>query len=901
MSNSHLFEEIKKYGLSEVGQHVFLDRYALKDKDAKRIQVGDLVVVHRVDRYGSSIIDKVSDLSYLQGALNEVVCEESGHVMVGMVDRPLESPPDMWLRVAVAASSVESGDKNSEYWSEKFYSILKDWKFLPGGRILASAGSETAQTGVNCFVLPHFEDTREGILKRLEEMIELMAHGGGVGINVSALRPRGSKTFAANGRSSGAVSWSEMFSHGTGLTSQGGSRRGALMIELEVWHPDILEFIEAKKNASRLTNANISVGISDEFMKAVKENKIWSLEFPDRTHPSYNKEWDGDFYKWKNSGLPTIIYKEIPATELWDKICQSAWESAEPGLWFSQRCQALSNSQYPRGLVMATNPCGEQVLPGYGVCNLGHINLSKYVDSLGVFDFESFEVDVAIAVRFLDNVIDMTKYPLDATSLQQSYERRIGLGTLGLHEALIRMGITYGSQQSLDFIDILYARFANIAYDVSEQLAEEKGPCKALVDHPEAKGFAAQMMRTKPRRNITLLTQAPTGTVGTMVGTSTGIEPFFAWKWTRKGKLGDVTESVKVYEDFVNENFEPGQPVKLPPWFVTSMDLQPIDHVKMQAAIQRWTDASISKTVNCPAEWTVEQVKELYMLMYDLGCKGGTIYRDQSRAEQVLNLETQAPVEKPVDIVEKVKESSLYATLEAIEALMIGRCSPGTNLVDAVRNIIYERDRLLEKVDDLVASKEINRIYSKSDFLPRPNKRNGVTVTKKTPAGNTHITVTMQNNEPIEIFIEIGKGGSDLKAMAEALGRILSLILRLNSPVPNWVRVKEIVNQLEDIGGRNSIGMGPNRVLSLPDAVGQTLRELFTDTQVNGHSTTSVEDWGFVVMVSGDCPVKSWNGGESSESAVAVKGADLCPTCGVLSFVREEGCMKCKTCGYSQC
>lgn len=647
------------FELSDLGYKIFYDRYALKDTH-KDFYPGDQVLV---------ITDKDSgqrELGYVVHNNNHVSANPADWnryaVKIGdeikdyhkdLVEKPIETPTEAAWRVANAVASVESSDSNTpfasdfrseqERWANKFFGIMNDWKFIPAGRIWAAAGNPAPLTYFNCYVLPSPKDSRSGIVDTLKQMIEIMSRGGGVGINLSTLRPKKAIVRGVNGHSSGAVSWGGMYSYGTGLIEQGGSRRGALMLILDDWHPDILDFIDSKREAGKITNANISVGISDEFMEAVKNDESWDLIFPDTSSKHYDLEWDGDIKKWAENSLlrehyGIKIYKTVSARLLWRKIIESAWASAEPGIWFRGKSNRASNSWYYDELI-CTNPCGEMPLPAWGVCNLGSINLAKFVDK-GEVDWQGLQDTIKIAVRFLDDAIDATPYFYDENEAQQKKERRIGLNTMGLAEMLIKLQLRYGSDESVDFINRLYELIARTAYIASWEIAQEKGSFPAF-DH--MKYLDSGYMKSMPEivrglisnggiRNAVLLTQAPNGTTGTMVGTSTGIEPFFSFKWLRKSRLGVHEENMEIAQDWLQ--YHPGEP--LPPYFTTAMQLSPEEHVKVQAAIQRWVDSAISKTVNCPGEYTTEQVAKVYELMYDLGCKGGTIYRDKSRSEQIL-------------------------------------------------------------------------------------------------------------------------------------------------------------------------------------------------------------------------------------------------------------------------
>ena len=823
--------------LDELGEKIFLDRYALKDMAKNSLSVGDTVIVCvdlKTRRREIGTVKSISDSIVTVELRDEI----SVKCAMEHVDKPIELKPEQMMdRVARGIATVE-GEKTDE-WFEKFRWMMEEWKFVPAGRILTAAGTDQQLTYYNCFVLPSPRDSREGIVEILSHMMEIMSRGGGVGINLSSLRPRHCYVKGVNGRSSGAVSWGGLYSFTTGLIEQGGSRRGALILVLNDWHPDLMEFINSKREMGKITNANISVAISDDFMAAVKADADWNLEFPDTLTEDYDELWDGDLKKWKSLGKPVLVYKTLKARQVWNTIIESAWASAEPGVWFIDKANQMSNSYYFNSLA-CTNPCGEQPLPAWSVCDLGAINLSKFVVNGGV-DWKALGRVIRYAVRFLDNVIEATPYFFEENHELQFSERRIGLNTMGLAEMLIRLGIRYGSKESLEFIDKLYDFIATESYLASADLAVEKGAFPEFDAERFLKSGYMQKMPDEVRkaieekgiRNVTLLTQAPNGTVGTMAGTSTGIEPFYFWTHYRKSRLGTHEVSVNVVEEWKQKH--PGE--KLPPYFVTAMDLTPEEHVKTQAAIQRWIDASISKTHNTPNDFTVEQMRELYELMYELGCKGGTVYRDGSRDEQVLEAKEEGKDE--------------------------GKRAKGQEGKDEV------------KVASSNATVKVR---------PVPYKRHGVTVSQRTPSGTAHITMNDdESGQPFEVFVEIGKGGSDIKAMAEATGRLMSLLLRLTSPVTPIEKVQEIVNQIRGIGGARSFGFGKDKVLSLPDAVGKALEEHYGvqgyDNHINSNSESPVPE------------IEHPHG----------VAADICPICGHAAFVRQEGCMSCHACGHSEC
>lgn len=828
--------------LSPLGRKIFLDRYAQKDGKKETLAVDDLVVAVSNPQTGQREIGRVSRIADDQVT---VLLEDGSELQATRdhVDKPIETDPSQMLaRVARGMSQQEQKSKRA-HWEKEFNWILEDWKFVPAGRILTGAGTDQNLTYFNCYVIPSPKDSRGGIITSLGQMTEIMSRGGGVGMNLSSLRPKHAYVKGVNGRSSGSVSWGALFSFVTGLIEQGGSRRGALMLILNIWHPDILDFISSKREMDKIVNANISVGITDDFMDAVKHDREWKTYFPDTSDPTFNDSWDGDMEKWLREGKKVIPYQTHRARDVWNAIIESAWASAEPGVFFVDRYNKMSNSYYYSS-IQCTNPCGEQGLPPWGVCNLGSINLSKFADNRKVL-WDDLGRTVRTAIRFLDNVIDDTPYFYKENEEQQKGERRVGLGTMGLADLLIRMELAYGSEESLAFIDELYKFICVEAYKESAELAQEKGSFP-LFDAEKflESGFMKQMpedvrqiIREKGMRNVTLLTQAPTGTTGTMVGTSTGIEPYYFWEWERVGRMGSNIERVGIYDEWVKAN--PGK--KKPDFFVSAMDLSPEGHVHVQAAIQRWVDSSISKTGNTPKEYTVEQTAELYELLYDTGCKGGTTYRDGSRDSQVL-------IAKSEKAEEKAEEKPLIAVQQP---------------KSRVRSTVLH----------------------------------GTTYRKATPIGTAYITVNSEGehiNEPFEVFINVAKVGSDVSADAEGLGRLVSLILRMPSPLSPLDRARAVIAQLRGIGSGRPLGFGKNRVMSLPDAVAQVLEEHMGEVEEQ-HSYPALPD---EEDVQEEAKQFALDLGQNVSGHVA---PDICPVCGNVTFVNIEGCKKCFSCGHSEC
>ena len=838
--------------LHSLGYKIFLDRYAQKDMTRSSLSVGDTVIVVVNAKTGQREIGTAVSLDLPQVTVKlldgETVVRDLEHV-----DKPIETEPtQMMTRVARGVAATESSPAKQEEWSEKFRWLLDDWKFVPGGRILTAAGTDQDLTFYNCYVIPSPNDSREGIMTTLTQMTEIMSRGGGVGINLSTLRPRHAYVKGVNGRSSGAVSWGGLYSFVTGLIEQGGSRRGALMLILNDWHPDVFNFINSKRQSGKITNANISVGVSDKLMDAVKADDDWELAFPDTRDPDYDELWDGDLTTWIAAGRQVISYKTVKARELWDAIIESAWTSAEPGVWFRERSNKMANSWYFNPQI-CTNPCGEQPLGAFSVCNLGAINLSKFYDEAAHdVAWDTLRKIVRYSTRFLDNVIDTTPYFFQENKDVQLSERRVGLGTMGIAELMLKLGVRYGSEESVELIDEIYKSIAVTAYETSSDLAVEKAAFPMFdAEKFLESGFMQAMpngVREKVRqngiRNVTLLTQAPTGTTGTMVNTSTGVEPFFSWVYFRKSRLGLHEEQVPIVQEWYEANPDSS---KLPDHFVTAMDLAPEEHVKVQGAFQRWIDSAISKTCNVPNDYTVEQVSELFQYMYELGCKGGTIYRDGSRDEQVLMLKGDERAESEMEDMKSV------ASAESAE--------PATTP---------------------------HRVY------PRPDRLEGTSVKTQTPFGKAYITINRdEHGNPFEVFVAIGKAGSDIQADAESLGRMISLQLRTTAPHNRREMLKLIIEQLQDIGGARPIGFGPKRVLSLPDAVARVLQvEFFPEEQpmqldlpmqAGGKTSSSVDA----------------DGGTTINSAIS--GADMCPSCGTITLIRAENCRKCLTCGYSEC
>lgn len=898
-----------KNALSELGEKIFLDRYAVKDAKKETLAEGDTVVVCVNLKTGQREIGTVKSIDaenrQVEVALRDGTIEKRA---IDHVDKPLETVPEqMFERVARHIASVEKTPEKRTEWEGKFRELMDDWKYVPAGRIFTGAGTGQHLTFYNCYVVPCPVDSRGGIFDTLRQMAEIMSRGGGVGINVSTLRPRYAYVKGVNGRSSGAVSWASLYSFVTGLIEQGGSRRGALMLILNVWHPDVLDFINSKREAGKITNANISVGITDDFMQAVKSDDSWDLVFPDTSDALYAEGWaktQGDIRKWREMGGKVIKYKTVRARDIWDQIIASAWASAEPGMYFIDRANYFSNSHYYASLP-CTNPCGEQPLPAWGVCNLGHVNLAKHLNAQSTdVDWTKLKDTVRAAVRFQDNVIDATPYFFPENEKQQMSERRVGMGSIGLAEMMVRLGVRYGSDEAVRFIDKLYQFIAVTAYETSVELAREKG---AFSQFDAEKFLQSGFMKAMPEyvrglvrqhgvRNVTIMTQAPTGTVGTMVGTSTGIEPFFSWTYFRKSRLGVHEEKIKLAQDWLDVH--PGK--ELPEYFVTAMDLAPEDHVRVQAAVQRWTDSAISKTCNAPHNYTVEDTKKLYELMYDLGCKGGTIYRDGSRDEQILATDAK---NLGKDVQEQLAEKNRIKG----EPQPIAKQTQVMATADTAEAADIKGQDLLQVGDHKILVKKLIQNGTKFEVVPRtrPQEMQGVTYKLGTPYGTLFVTINEDEHGPFEVFAQLGKAGGFFAAQTEGLCRMISLGLR------SGVSVEEVIKQLKGIRSTEVAFNQGEIIYSLPDGIAKTLEKHISrkqqslqlqfkqaeplEVEIKEEVAMKVSESASAAGIQPSFEIK-----EQKISVANMGHAPVCPECSSM-LIMAEGCMKCEICGYSKC
>ncbi|MBG9444887.1 vitamin B12-dependent ribonucleotide reductase [Cytobacillus firmus] len=771
-----------------VSRLVMLDRYTFKDTEKVTLTNGDFVVltIKEDPKFPARGLGYIIDIDWENKTAKVLVEEDYRGVLddpeesrTGIITKPLdviEKPLEIYYeqiakRNATGLASVEKTEEKKIEWFEKFYQELKNLNFIPAGRVLYGAGADTDVTYFNCYVMPFVQDSREGISEHRKQVMEIMSRGGGVGTNGSTLRPRNTLAKGVNGKSSGSVSWLDDIAKLTHLVEQGGSRRGAQMIMLSDWHPDIIEFIISKMqnprilrfllentndetikkyakeklkftpfneqeiamyqgiinyksipgyggfseniikdaeeklaaggtfsvhNSEFLTGANISVCLTKEFMDAVENDGEYELRFPDvesydaETMKTYNEEWHkvGDVREWKKLGYKVRVHRKIKAKELWNLINICATYSAEPGIFFIDNANDMTNAQAYGQRVVATNPCGEQPLAPNSVCNLAAVNLAEMADKENkTVDFEKLKRTVEVGVRMQDNVIDATPYFLEENKKQALGERRVGLGVMGLHDLLIYCETEYGSEEGNVLIDKVFETIATSAYKASVELAEEKGSFPFLTgDNPEEtnrlrKAFTETgFMQRMPEdirasilesgiRNSHLLTVAPTGSTGTMVGVSTGLEPYFSFSYFRSGRLGKFIEvKADIVQEYLDRNPD-ADPENLPEWFIAAMDLAPEAHADVQCVIQRWIDSSISKTVNAPKGYSVEQVEKVYERLYRGGAKGGTVYVDGSRDSQVLTLKAEENSFDGTDTVKKEKSKQHVVLVDTISDL----------------------------------------------------------------------------------------------------------------------------------------------------------------------------------------------------------------------------------------
>lgn len=727
------------------------------------------------------------------------------------VDREVE---DSWRRVARDLARVE---KDPAIWEDRFYSALEDFKFLPAGRILAGAGTGRSVTLFNCFVMGTIPDDMGGIFEMLKEAALTMQQGGGIGYDFSTIRPKGAEVKGVAADASGPLSFMDVWDAMCRTIMSAGSRRGAMMATMRCDHPDIEQFIEAKQDSARLRMFNLSVLVTDDFMEAVKLDGPWELKFGGK------------------------VYQTVQARDLWNRIMRATYDYAEPGVIFIDRINQANNLHYAE-TIAATNPCGEQPLPPYGACLLGSVNLARLVSDpftdTARLDEAALDDLVRTAVRMMDNVVDASKFPLDAQAAEAQAKRRIGLGVTGLADALLMLGLRYGADDAVEQTRIWMKAIARSAYLASADLAREKGAFPLFDAEEYLKSGFMQKMDPDLRdaiakhgiRNALLTSIAPTGTISLYAGNvSSGIEPVFAYAYSRKvlQKDGSRTE-----EEVVDYAVQMWRDLKgnapLPDYFVNAQTLSPKDHVAMQAAAQEWVDSSISKTINCPEDISFEEFKDVYLSAWDLGCKGCTTYR-------------------PNDVT-----GSVLSVSEKTEA------APEA---DQGAEVVY----LTEPLD-------------------RPAELEGTTYKLKWPGSEHAIYITVNDivqgghRRPFEVFIN--SKNMEHFAWTVALTRMISAVFRRGGDV-SFV-VEELKAVFDPRGGA---WMQGRYVPSILAAIGGVIeRHMISTGFLAGEGMGLKTDPQAEVMAIGERP----------------KGP-ACQSCGQYGMRMVEGCMTCPSCGHSKC
>ncbi|MBA2125742.1 adenosylcobalamin-dependent ribonucleoside-diphosphate reductase [Hyphomicrobium methylovorum] len=782
----------------------------------------------------------------------------------GSAERPAdETVEDTFRRVAEAAAFAEKGgEREQQKWAEAFYEAMADFGFQPAGRILAGAGTDRNVTLFNCFVLGTIPDDLSGIFDSVKEAALTMQAGGGIGHDFSTLRPRGAAVKSIGADASGPVSFMDVWDAMCRTIMSAGQRRGAMMATLRCDHPDIEDFIAAKAQSDRLRNFNLSVLVTDLFMDAVRTGSSWDLVFEGK------------------------VYKTVDARALWDKIMRATYDYAEPGVIFIDRINALNNLSYCE-TIAATNPCGEQPLPPYGACLLGSINLARLVidpfTPNARIDVAKLEARVATAVRFLDNVIDISRYPLTAQAEEARAKRRIGLGVTGLADALIFLGLPYGSPEARERAAEWMAIIQNGAYRTSAALAAEKGPfplydAQAFLDRPNIAKLDPDVraaIAAHGIRNGCLTSIAPTGTISLLAGNvSSGIEPVFDFVFQRRVLGTDRTAQEETVEDFAHRLFRErlGEETPLTPAFVTAETLQPAEHVAMQAALQPYVDSAISKTVNCPEDISFERFRDIYVEAYDLGLKGCTTYRPNpvtgavlSRAPAPSATESSAPAQSGVTPL----AHSSPADASARSGDVVYMTKP------------LERDAALE----------------------------GVTYKIKWPASAHALYVTINDivrdgrRRPFEIFINTKN--LEHYAWTVALTRMISAVFRRGGDVA--FVAEELKAVFDPEGGRFMDGRYvPSLLAAIGDVIEQHLHHIgfLAGGEADSENLPDAQR-----RSASASPLISEAGGHPQNATVgaagvhgpSLTGARACPQCGERSLRMIEGCWTCASCSYSRC
>jgi ribonucleoside-diphosphate reductase alpha chain len=800
---------------------------------------------------------------------------------------------DSWRRIARDLAKVE---QDPETWADRFYAALEDFKYLPAGRITAGAGTARQVTLFNCFVMGTIPDSMGGIFDMLKEAALTMQQGGGIGYDFSTIRPKGADVHGVAADASGPLSFMDVWDAMCRTIMSAGSRRGAMMATMRCDHPDIEDFISAKSDPARLRMFNMSVLVTDAFMEAVKADGSWELQF------------DGK------------IYHTVQARDLWNRIMQATYDYAEPGVIFIDRINAANNLSYCE-TIAATNPCGEQPLPPYGACLLGSINLARLVTDpfrdAAALDQTALQELVATAVRMMDNVVDASKFPLPEQGAEAQAKRRIGLGVTGLADALLMLGLRYGSDEAARQTEDWLHAIARAAYLASVDLAKEKGAFP-LFDAEKylASGTMAQMdedvrdaIRTYGIRNALLTSIAPTGTISLYAGNvSSGIEPVFAYAYTRKVLQKDGSRTEEEVVDYAVQMWrDKFGDAALPDYFVNAQTLTPSEHVRMQAAAQKWVDSSISKTINCPEDISFDAFKDVYMQAWDTGCKGCTTYRPNDVTGSVLSV-----AEKRSELDgKKLKELRIQrewspgrlaeavgidvSSLADIEASIspvslelhkkIAACFdvPDFHFATSLFSDAGTVDPEVVALDDTEPMRPHGDVIYMSEPLDRPESLEGHTYKVKWPDSEHALYITINDlvqsghRRPFEVFIN--SKNMEHFAWTVALTRMISAVFRRGGDV-SFV-VEELKAVFDPRGGAWVKG---KYIPSILAAIGGVIEQHMI-------LTGFLEGEGMGLKSDPQAQVVNLDGGRGK----------ACPSCGQFEMRMIEGCMTCGSCGHSKC
>ncbi len=810
------------------------------------------------------------------------------------IDRTVE---DTWRRIARALAEVEAEPK---VWEDRFYDALSDFKYLPAGRITAGAGTARSVTLFNCFVMGTIPDSMGGIFEMLKEAALTMQQGGGIGYDFSTIRPKGASVKGVAADASGPLSFMDVWDAMCRTIMSAGSRRGAMMATMRCDHPDIEDFIGAKADAARLRMFNLSVLVTDDFMEAVKADRSWDLVF------------DG------------TVYRTVQARDLWNRVMKATYDYAEPGVIFIDRINKANNLSYVE-TIAATNPCGEQPLPPYGACLLGSINMARLVsdpfEEAAALDVDALNELVATAVRMMDNVVDASRFPLEAQRQEAKAKRRIGLGVTGLADALLMLGLRYGSDEAARQTEDWLHAIARAAYLASVQLAKEKGAFPLFDADKYLASGTMQMMDEDVRdairehgiRNALLTSIAPTGTISLYAGNvSSGIEPVFAYAYTRKVLQKDGTRTEEEVVDYAVQMWrEKFGDRELPEFFVNAQTLAPLEHVKMQAAAQKWVDSSISKTINCPEDISFEAFKSVYMEAYETGCKGCTTYRPNDVTGSVLSVSEEKkavaelpdlsePSERLRHAIEKAgfDGPGAFADSIGVERTHVSRVLSGKQELSKNRAQEFadglgvaagwllfgepSAPEVIATTEDAPRQPHGDVIYM-SEPLDRPKALEGATYKLKWPDSEHAIYLTINDiivgghRRPFEVFIN--SKNMEHFAWTVALTRMISAVFRRGGDV-SFV-VEELKAVFDPRGGAWVNG---KYIPSILAAIGGVIEQHMI-------AIGFLAGEGMGLKSDPQAQVVNLPGGRGK----------ACPSCGQYDMRMVEGCMTCGSCGHSKC